>query len=212
MPPKKSTHIRREEIVQAALQVIGEKGVHALTITEIAGRAGMSDANIYRHFKGKQEILEALGDFIGETVMGKAAGIAAENGSALEKLSIIFRSHIALIAAHPGLPRFIFSEEVHLENRELAAAMAGRMAGYIDTLSNLIAMGISAGEFQPDISPRETALTLLGMIPFTALRWSITQGAFGLEAEAARLWENFVRLIRKQPVTHPTETLAMDSV
>jgi len=212
VPPKKSTHIRKEEIVQAALQIIGEKGVYALTITEIAGRAGMSDANIYRHFKSKQEILEALGDFLGETVMGKAAGFAAGKGTALEKLSIIFLSHAALIAAHPGLPRFMFSEEVHLGNRELAAAMAVRMAGYIGTLSTLITMGISAGEFQPDISPRETALTLLGMIQFTALRWSITQGAFGLEAEAARLWENFVRLIRKQPVAHPTKTLAMDSV
>lgn len=212
MPPKKSTHIRREEIVQASLQIIGEKGVHALTITEIAGRAGMSDANIYRHFTGKQEILEALGDFISEAVMGKAAGIADGKGSAQEKLSLIFRSHAALIAAHPGLPRFIFSEEIHLGNRELAAAMASRMAGYIGTLSNIIADGIKAGEFQPAISPRETALTLLGMIQFTALRWSITQGAFALEAEAARLWENFVRLIRKQPVAPPTETLAMDSV
>ena len=212
MPPKKSTHIRRQEIVQAALQIIGEKGVHALTITEIAGRAGMSDANIYRHFKGKQEILGALGDFISEAVMGKAAGIGTGKGTALEKLGIIFLSHAALIAAHPGLPRFMFSEEVHLGNRELAAAMAERMAGYIATLSNLITVGIGAGELQPDISPRETALTLLGMIQFTALRWSITQGAFGLEAEAARLWKNFVRLIRKQPVTHPTETFDLDSV
>jgi len=213
VPPKKNTHIRQEEIVQAALQVIGDKGVHGLTITEIAGRAGMSDANIYRHFKGKQEILEALGEFIGERVMGKAASIAAGKECALAKLAAIFRGHTALIAANPGLPRFMFSEEIHLGNRELAAAMATRMAGYIETLSGLIAAGVSAGELQPDLSPRETAIALLGMIQLTALRWSITQGAFNLEAETARLWENFVRLIRRQqPVAHLTETLAMDSV
>lgn len=212
MLPKKSTHIRREEIVQAALQVIGEKGVHALTITEIAGRAEMSDANIYRHFRGKQEILEALGDFIGERVMGKAAEIALGKECALAKLAAIFRGHTALIAVNPGLPRFMFSEEIHLGNRELAAAMAGRMTDYIETLSGLIAAGIGANELQPNLSPRETALTLLGMIQFTALRWSITQGAFNLEAEAARLWENFVRLIRHQPMAPLTETLVMDSV
>jgi len=212
VPPQKNTHVRREEIVQAALQVIGEKGVHALTITEITGRAGMSDANIYRHFKGKQEILEALGDFIGERVMGKAAEIAGGKECALAKLAAIFRGHTALIAANPGLPRFMFSEEIHLGNRELATAMAGRMAGYIETLSSLIAAGISADELQPGLAPRETAIALLGMIQLTALRWSITPGAFNLEAEATRLWENFVRLIRRQPVTHLTETLAMDSV
>ena len=110
MPPKKSTQIRREEIVQAAVQVIGEKGVHGLTITEIAGRTGMSDANIYRHFRGKQEILAALGDFIGERVMGKAAEIAAGQESALTRLAAIFRGDTALALAHdepaPSRPLF----------------------------------------------------------------------------------------------------------
>ncbi len=211
MPPKKSTHVRREEIVQAALQVIGEKGVHGLTIAEIAGRAGMSDANIYRHFKGKQEILGALGDFISEAVMGKAAGIAAGKGSALEKLSVIFRSHIALIAANPGLPRFIFSEEIHLGDPQLAKTIAGKMAGYIETLSNVIAAGIKTGELRA-LSPRETAITLLGMIQFTALRWSITCGAFSLNAEAEQLWNNFLRLIQAASCPAPPETNPMEPV
>lgn len=211
MPPKKNTHIRREEIVQAALQVVGERGVHGLTITGIAGRAGMSDANIYRHFKSKQEILEALGDFISEAVMGKAAGIAAGKGTALKKLSLIFRSHAALIAANPGLPRFIFSEEIHLGDHHLARSIADKMAGYIETLSTVIAEGIKGGELRA-LSPRETAITLLGMIQFTALRWSITSGGFRLDAEAERLWNNFLQLIQTPPSPAPAETRAMESV
>lgn len=195
--PRKSTHIRKKEIVQAALLVIGEKGVHGLTIAEIASRAGMSDANIYRHFRGKQEILAALGDFIGEAVVGKAATVAGGKSKALTKLNAIFRSHTALIAATPGLPRFIFSEELHLGDRQLAANVAGRMAQYVETIGIIIADGVRAGEFRQDLSPRETAVTLLGMLHFTALRWSITRGAFPLEKEAARLWENFKRLLQE---------------
>lgn len=200
MQPRKSTHIRREEIVQAALAVVAEKGVHGLTIAEIAGRAGMSDANIYRHFHGKQEILEALSDFIGEAVVGKAATIAASKRKAVDKLGRIFRSHIALIAANPGLPRFIFSEELHLGDRQLAANVAGRMASYVETLSAVIADGIRSGELRRDISARESATTLLGMVQFTALRWFISHGAFSLEAEATRLWDNFRRLLQERPV------------
>lgn len=81
MLPKKSTRVRKEEIVQAALEVIGKKGVRALTIAAIAESAGMSEANVYRHFGGKDEIFSALADFIGSEVMGKAATIAAEAGS-----------------------------------------------------------------------------------------------------------------------------------
>ena len=211
MPPRKSTLIRRKEIVQAALQVVGEKGVHGLTITEIAGRAGMSDANIYRHFKGKQEILGALGDFITEAVMGKAAEIAAGKETPLEKLGRIFRSHVALIGANPGLPRFIFSEEIHLGNPQLAEAIAGKMAGYIETLSTVIGAGIKSGELRT-LSPRETAITLLGIIQFTALRWSITRGGFSLAGEAERLWGNFLLLIQAPSPTASKETNPMEPV
>ncbi len=207
MQPRKSTHIRRKEIVQAALAVIAEKGVHGLTIAEIAGRAGMSDANIYRHFRGKQEILTAVGDFIGEAVMGRAARIAAGKKKALARLDTIFRSHVALIAANPGLPRFIFSEELQVGDRQLAVNVAGRMAQYIETMSAIVAQGCRAGEFRPDLAPRETAVTLLGMIQFTALRWSITHEAFALEAETARLWENFRRLLlAPADTTRPKQT------
>jgi AcrR family transcriptional regulator len=211
VPPKKSTQIRKAEIIQAALQVVGEKGVYGLTITEIAGRAGMSDANIYRHFKGKQEILGALGDFISEAVMGKAAGIAAGAGTPMEKLEVIFRSHAALIAANPGLPRFMFSEEIHLGEPHLAKTIAEKMAGYIETLSSIIGAGIKTGELRA-LSPRETAITLLGMIQFTALRWSITRGAFNLDAEAERLWNNFLLLIQAPSSPAPTATNPMESV
>ena len=199
MKEKKSTKIRKEEIVRAALDVVGEKGVLGLTIAEIAGRAGMSDANIYRHFRGKREILLAIGDFIGEAVLGKAVRIAAGRRKPLAKLNAIFRSHVALLAATPGLPRFIFSEELHLGDRQLAIGVAGRIAQYVALLSDLIAEECRAGGFRPDLSPRETAITLLGMIQFTALRWSMSRGDFLLEEEAARLWKNLQQLLKACP-------------
>lgn len=195
MQPKKRTSIRKEEIVAAALQIVGERGVRGLTIAAIASRAEMSDANIYRHFKGKREILAALGDFVGEAVMGKAVRVAARRIDPLAKLAAIFRSHTALVAATPGLPRFIFSEELHHGDRQLAASVAGRMGHYVETLGGIIAEGVGSGLFRRDLSPRETAITMLGMIQFTALRWSISQRSFSLEREAARLWENFEKLL-----------------
>lgn len=196
MIPKKSTRIRKEEIIQAALEVIGARGVKALTIAAIADAAGMSEANIYRHFGGKDDICFALADFIGTVVMGKAATIAAGSRKPLEKLKTIFFSHIRMIDEHPGLPRFIFSEDVHLGNPRLAENIALRMGSYVETVSGVIAAGIDEGELCRGLFPRETALTLLGMIQFTALRWTIGGGAFDINAEAEKLWNNFLLLLR----------------
>ena len=196
MNPKKSTRIRKEEIVLAAFDIVGKKGVQGLTIAAIAEAAGMSEANIYRHFGGKDEIFSALAEYIGSTVMGKAAVIAAGSRKPLEKLEIIYFSHISVISEHPGIPRFVFSEDIHLHNRTLAGTLAVRIGSYVETLSCLIAAGISEGELKRELAPMETALTLLGMIQFTALRWTIGGASFDLGDEAHKLWKNFLHMVR----------------
>ena len=192
---KKSTRIRKEEIVQAALEVVGRKGVRALTIAAIADSAGMSEANIYRHFSGKDEIFSALADFIGSSVMGYAATLATGNRTSLEKLETIFFSHIKIIAEHPGVPRFIFSEDVLLGHPNVAKTLTLRIGNYIETVSGVIAAGIHGGEFKNGLSPRETALTMLGIIQFTALRQTIGALNCDIDLESKKLWANFMNLI-----------------
>ena len=103
---------------------------------------------------------------------------------------------MSIITEHPGIPRFVYSEDVHLGNRSVAEILAQRIGNYVETLSGIIAAGIYEGELKQDLSPRETALTLLGMIQFTALRWTIGGVSFDIREDAQKLWNNFLRLIR----------------
>lgn len=196
MLEKKSTRVRKEEIIQAALEVVGKNGVRALTIAAIAASAGMSEANIYRHFSGKDDIYSAVAEFIGSSVMSNASAIAGGSRKPLEKLETIYFSHVALIIEHPGIPRFVFSDDIHLGQRNLADTLALRIGNYIETITGVIAAGIAEGDLKPDLSSRETALTLLGMIQFTALRWTISNASFEIRPEAEKLWQNFLTLVR----------------
>jgi AcrR family transcriptional regulator len=195
MTEKKSTHIRKGEIVQAAFKVLGKGGARALTITAIARTAGMSEANIYRHFKGKDAIYSSLVNFIGSEVMGRAATIAAGSRRPREKLETIFFSHMALIEEHPGMPRMIFSEDIRLGNKKVGEEISLRLRGYVVTLAGIIAAGIEEGDFRQGLSPRETALTFLGLIQSTALRWTIGSDSFDIRDEARKLWSNFMQLV-----------------
>jgi AcrR family transcriptional regulator len=51
---------RRGEILDAALQVFAEKGYSGGSMRDIAGRVGVSEPALYRHFPGKQELFLAL--------------------------------------------------------------------------------------------------------------------------------------------------------
>ena len=65
LPPVKkrlrlSTPVRRQQILDAALVEFSALGFTAASIAKIADRAGMSKANLYVHFKSKDEIFETL--------------------------------------------------------------------------------------------------------------------------------------------------------
>jgi AcrR family transcriptional regulator len=54
--------IRREQIVEAAVAVIAEQGLHNLSLSEIEKRAGMSRGQLTYYFPTKEEILLSVFD------------------------------------------------------------------------------------------------------------------------------------------------------
>jgi len=52
--------IRRDELMDAAIDVVGTEGLNGATIAVIAGRAGMSVGLVNHYFESKEELL-ALG-------------------------------------------------------------------------------------------------------------------------------------------------------
>jgi AcrR family transcriptional regulator len=50
----------REALLDAALQVMSERGFHATSVPELAARAGIGAATMYRHFESKEALANAL--------------------------------------------------------------------------------------------------------------------------------------------------------
>ena len=52
--------LRRQQILDAAAELVAAKGFHAVGVAEIGAAAGVTGPAIYRHFANKQELLVAL--------------------------------------------------------------------------------------------------------------------------------------------------------
>lgn len=52
--------IKRESIIQAAIEVFGKKGFQVATIAEIAQRAGVAEGSIYQYFKNKEDLFFSI--------------------------------------------------------------------------------------------------------------------------------------------------------
>jgi AcrR family transcriptional regulator len=59
---RKTHATRREEIIEAALELLGEHGIEGTTVTRIAETVGVTPAALYRHFGSRDAILAAAVD------------------------------------------------------------------------------------------------------------------------------------------------------
>ena len=65
MAKRMTTTIRREQIAEAALALVAEQGVTALTARNVARAVGVTAPALYRHFPGgKADILASVLDLL----------------------------------------------------------------------------------------------------------------------------------------------------
>ena len=60
MAERLESPLRREQIAEAALAIVVEHGIGAVTVRRVAEAVGISAAALYRHYKNKGDILAAI--------------------------------------------------------------------------------------------------------------------------------------------------------
>ncbi|MCZ8325019.1 MAG: TetR/AcrR family transcriptional regulator [Sphingomonadaceae bacterium] len=60
--PQTDIEAGREELIDIVIAMIEERGNVGFTVTELAARAGMSPASLYRYFDSKEAVIEAVAE------------------------------------------------------------------------------------------------------------------------------------------------------
>lgn len=196
--PRLSSEIRRRQVVSATLKIVSEKGARNLTTAAIAREVGISEANLYRHFASKDEILMETVKMIGAGLEKNVEKVFQFSGTPLEKLRKIFALHLAFIQEHEGIPRLVFSEEIHAGNQKLKAKLLQTINAYAGKLESLVREGQAVGLLNRNMDAGSVSLTIIGMLQVTILRWSLNGFSFSLMREGLKLWRNFERCIKKE--------------
>ncbi|HEX9259249.1 MAG TPA: TetR/AcrR family transcriptional regulator [Acidimicrobiales bacterium] len=94
---------RRDEILAAAVKLFHERGYHATGMDDIGAELGLSGPAIYRHFKGKEQILEILLLEAAQQGFETARDVVREAPSPTEALERLVRHYVDTIAHNPEL-------------------------------------------------------------------------------------------------------------
>ncbi|MCK9195765.1 MAG: TetR/AcrR family transcriptional regulator [Syntrophales bacterium] len=193
---KVATEVRREQITQATFNVIARQGVKGLTVAAIAKKAGISEANLYRHFKNKDDILRQAVENVGAGLLENLRRIQdASADEPLVRLRNLFMMHLGYIEENEGIPRLVFSEEIHLVNHEFREKLLSAINSYAQGVESFVRAGQTNGSIHSDADASAVALIFIGMIQISTLKWSLNDFSFCLIDEGMRLWDNFERCI-----------------
>jgi len=143
----------RSRVLAAAAELLGRDGLAALSMDELAARAGVSRASVYRLFPGKAALVEALMD-----TYTPFAPIVARLGEVGDRppdevLPGILRSAASIAAANVGILRAIFFEVT---------------SGSPDALGGYLEQQMTAGRLRT-MHPTLAVESLLGPLIFFVL-------------------------------------------
>jgi AcrR family transcriptional regulator len=186
---RKSGQKRREEIVQAVLELAAEEGVSRMTTQAIADRVGIAQPTVFRHFRSRDLILQAAIEWIASRVLAMANAVRAESGPADARLRQLLDRQLQLIARSPGLPRLLFSERLHQDDPSLKSTVRRVMDAYTESVSGLLREGVAEGSLRADIDPDACAQLIQAMVQGLVMRWSISDFTFPLEAQGETIWQ-----------------------
>lgn len=66
----KEAEIRRNEILDAAEELFGQKGFDGTSTGDILGKVGIARGTLYYHFKSKEDIMDALIERTNANILG----------------------------------------------------------------------------------------------------------------------------------------------
>jgi AcrR family transcriptional regulator len=157
---------RREQILDAAMRLFGQKGFQGTSIRDIAREVGITEGLIYHYFENKEQLLEACWRHRSwmprmQAILDRAPG---------RPLDEVLRELIAdfLTTLYANRESVVMCAVEMQHHPELAAFYMDRIEANRALIAGLVRSRQMSGEVRPDVDPVVVASVLLGA-PYSLL-------------------------------------------
>ena len=172
--PGNGTTDKHQRILDAAIEVIAEKGFFHSRVSEIADRAGVADDTIYLYFKNKDELLMASIDSAFHRFIRRASSAISEIQDPREKLRRMAYLHLEGLGSNRNLA-IVFQTELRHSAKFLGQFSHNLMVEYFDLIKGVLRDGQARGVFRADISVTIAAHCFFGAVDEIVTSWILSE-------------------------------------
>ncbi|WP_052745237.1 TetR/AcrR family transcriptional regulator [Streptomyces sp. WM6386] len=99
-----------EKIVDGAIRAVGRYGVRKFSMSDVYTEAGVSRGTLYRYFKSKEQVLEAVGEHVERTLHTALDDAVSAQPEPENRLEIVLQALLDYRTTHPEIMRIVESE------------------------------------------------------------------------------------------------------
>ena len=161
---------RREQIMETARRLFGERGTTEVPMEEIATEAGVARSTVYVYFANRDDLLRASLESLYERMKDTVVGIA-EDATAAERLRELVRGLLERIDESPAFFRLAMATQSTAAASGSAAVGGALMLIGLDMIrlmGDIVAAGVASGELRADLDADKT-VNLIGQLIFGTL-------------------------------------------
>jgi TetR/AcrR family fatty acid metabolism transcriptional regulator len=161
-PPSLKTS-KEALIVDAALQIFKQKGLHKARMSDISKKARISYGLVYHYFKNKEDLFEAILNRWWRGLFEVMVKIRAESREAPLELRQIIDYFMDTYQDHPDLVN-IFVTEISRSTTNLTAKRLKNFQEFMFLTDGIMLEGQKAGVLRKDFKPRYLTYIFLGAL------------------------------------------------
>lgn len=180
---------RVERFLDAAQEIITEKGATDFTVQELVERSGQSLRSFYLQFDGKHELLLALFEDAVDRFTERARETVATSDDHLERIEIATRLLFEASRPDPESRRPLFTDFAPTLLVSHPAEVRGAYASLLDLFTGLLGDAAEAGRLHVGTSPRRVAAMMMQTIMFNAHSGVTATGTAASPPTADEVWD-----------------------
>jgi TetR/AcrR family fatty acid metabolism transcriptional regulator len=184
-----------QRILDAAVEVIAERGYFNSPVSAIAARAGVADGTVYLYFQSKDDVLRKAIDTMFERFFMKIADRFETVTDAREQLLYIAEVHLEAGAENRSMA-IVMQTEVRQSARFIEEFSRHHLVKYIGVVREVIQRGQEQGVFRDDVSDGLVAHLMFGAIDELLSAAVFTGRIYDAKTTAAQVMDVLMRGIR----------------